>query len=666
MRITLGHSRPPVLGQREDLSPDDAHRRAACALALVTMPFNSVRRPSIQLGTLAPIARSHGFPADTFHLNLDLAARIGEEQYEALCQNRGLAISEWIFAEAAFGDLDPDPGLRMLDLITESFPRLAELGLTNERLREIRTEIVPAYLDDVVEREPWERYRVVGFTSTFAQNTASFALAARLKARHPQLVTVFGGANFDGDMGREWARSIDAVDYVVTGEADRALTRLLVALAHGDDPLGLPGVLAARDGRAMGADPEPPFEDMDQLPVPDYVEYFDRAEAVGLLPAAAHRVVDLPFEAARGCWWGAKRHCTFCGLNGGTMSFRSKSPRRVAAEMAELVRRHRSFDLEAVDNIVDTRYLDELFPILEAQGLSYRMFFEVKADLTRGQLHALRRAGVHMIQPGIESLSSHVLALMRKGTRASTNVNLLRWCRFYGITAGWNMLWGFPGERLADYEEQADLLPNLVHLQPPGGGGRIWMERFSPIYTDRAAFPATRIRPEKSLGYVYPAHVDLDAAAYFFDYELADTLPDEAFEPVTKQLDSWTEAWTRDDLPELQWWHAPGFLQIDDLRRPGEPGTHTFEDPLAAIYLACSDRPTKAAWVKEQLRLPHPEEEVAEVLDEFCRRGLMMRDGNLFLALAIPATGRLHPESRLREPHDRATTERPGDGPDGT
>jgi hypothetical protein len=287
----------------------------------------------------------------------------------------------------------------------------------------------------------------------------------------------------------------------------------------------------------------------------------------------------------------------------------------------------------------------------------------VKADLTREQLHGLRRAGVHMIQPGIESLSSHVLALMRKGTRASTNVNLLRWCRYYGIRAGWNMLWGFPGERLADYEEQADLLPHLVHLQPPGGGARIWMERFSPIYTDRDAFPATWVRPEKSLGYVYPAHVDLDDAAYFFDYELTDTLPDEAFAPLEKQLESWTAAWSGEDRPELQWWHAPGFLQIEDLRRPDEPGTHTFEDPLASIYLACSDRPTKAAWVREQLGLPHAEEEVAEVLDEFCRRGLMMRDGNLFLALAIPATGRLAPEPRTRDQRDRSTAEPSADGP---
>ena len=44
---------------------------------------------------------------------------------------------------------------------------------------------------------------------------------------------------------------------------------------------------------------------------------------------------------------------------------------------------------------------------------------------------------------------------MRKGVRAAQNVNLLRWAEVYGISVEWNVLWGFPGEREADYVEQA-------------------------------------------------------------------------------------------------------------------------------------------------------------------------------------------------------------------
>src|SRR5262249_38071932 len=149
------------------------------------------------------------------------------------------------------------------------------------------------------------------FSCTFQQSTASFALARRLKHRYPDIVTVFGGANFDGEMGQELARAVDCIDFAVIGEGDTAFPRLLAALAAGVDPAGIHGVAT----RAGATPPAPPNEDLDDLPAPDYAEYFDRAASLGLATDEAW----IPFESARGCWWGAKHHCTFCGLNGTTM-----------------------------------------------------------------------------------------------------------------------------------------------------------------------------------------------------------------------------------------------------------------------------------------------------------------------------------------------------------
>ena len=152
------------------------------------------------------------------------------------------------------------------------------------------------------------------------------------------------------------------------------------------------------------------------------------------------------------------------------MRFRSKSPPRVLDEFAQLARRYRSFRLEAVDNILDIAYLKDLFPVLAATETGYEIFYEVKANLSREQLRLMAQAGVTHIQPGIESLSSNVLLLMRKGVRAIQNVNLLRWSQYYGIHVSWNILWGFPGETQQDYAEQAAVIPDLFHLPPPAGG----------------------------------------------------------------------------------------------------------------------------------------------------------------------------------------------------
>jgi ribosomal peptide maturation radical SAM protein 1 len=212
--------------------------------------------------------------------------------------------------------------------------------------------------------------------------------------------------------------------------------RLLAALATGEDPGAIPGIARRVGDQVVATPPAPPLARLDDLPAPDYDEYFDRAAGLGLLSGE----VPLPFESARGCWWGAKHHCSFCGLNGGTMRFRAKSPQRVLDELAAQARRYRTFRFEAVDDILDPKYLKELFPAIAEQGQDYQIFYEVKANLTRAQLKTLALAGVGELQPGLESLSSAVLRLMNKGVRAAQNVNLLRWARYYGMSVGWNIL----------------------------------------------------------------------------------------------------------------------------------------------------------------------------------------------------------------------------------
>ena len=383
--------------------------------------------------------------------------------------------------------------------------------------------------------------------------------------------------------------------------------------------------------------PAPAAVQLNDLPVPDYEEYFQHAEDLGILPRVGHRNIWLPIETARGCWWGAKHHCTFCGLNGTAMSFRSKSPDRVLDELASQARRYRSFRFEAVDNIMDMAYLTKLFPVLVENETGYEIFYEVKASLRREQLRLMAQAGVTHIQPGIESLSSNVLRLMRKGVRAIQNVNLLRWAQYYDMHVDWNLLWGFPGETEQDYAEQAAAMPHLLHLQPPTSANRIWLERFSPLFTEHDTFRLRRRTPERSYRYIYPGDVDLERVAYFFDYEIEGALPDSAYTDVRGAAADWCNAWRADKLPVLKYWRAPHFVQIYDERQQGQGGTYTFEDTLADLYLACSDQPTTADHVRRELDLDLPVEAIQEVFEEFQRRGLMFLDEQFALALALPA-----------------------------
>lgn len=611
---------------------------STCSAALVVMPFASVWRPSIQVGLLKALGDARGFPQTTFHFNLDFAARIGVSLYERLCEFRIPQLGDWLFSIAAFGDRAPDPDGRMLEEFAPAIRHKLATGAGADvcaELARIRREQIEPYLEALVTSSAWDQFDVVGFTCTFQQTVPAVALARRLKQRFPRLVTLFGGANFDGEMGEAVMRSAPCIDYAISGEADDAYVQFLAAIGGGRPVHEVPGLIHRRPDGGVAMTPRAPLRlELDDLPTPDYTEYFVRATATGVI--ADPTAVMVPFESSRGCWWGQKSHCTFCGLNAQSMKYRAKRADRVVEELAQQASRHGTFRFEAVDNILALPYFEALFPLLSAAQSDYELFFETKSNLSRDRIRGLRAGGVTQIQPGLESLSTPILRLMRKGVTAIQNVNLLRWAHYYGISVNWNVIWGFPGEQAEDYAEQVRLFRKIVHLQPPKGYGRIWLERFSPIFTDSAAFPTTRRAPERSYGLVYPEGADLEQIAYFFDYELEHTLPDSAFAETQLAVDDWRLRWHSAGRPTLTFRRAPGIVTIEDRREAASAGRYTFRGDLAALYAACVDAPRSPGALARELALRWSDEELRGALLEFCERGLMMNERDSFLSLALP------------------------------
>jgi radical SAM superfamily enzyme YgiQ (UPF0313 family) len=75
---------------------------------------------------------------------------------------------------------------------------------------------------------------------------------------HRHICTLFGGANFEGEMGLELVRSMQCIDYAVLGEGDFAFPQLLQALYEERDPAEIPGVVCRRNGKVTE-----PREDQD-------------------------------------------------------------------------------------------------------------------------------------------------------------------------------------------------------------------------------------------------------------------------------------------------------------------------------------------------------------------------------------------------------------------
>src|SRR3712207_5823960 len=129
--------------------------------------------------------------------------------------------------------------------------------------------------------------------------------------------------------------------------------------------------------------------DLDSLPYPDYDDYFAQFGA-STLPTV--ETPTLAIETSRGCWWGQKHHCTFCGLNGQGMQYRSKSSQRALDELDSLTGRYGVRKVYAVDNILDLKYFDTVLVELAGRPRPPRLFYETKANLTKDQLRLLARA----------------------------------------------------------------------------------------------------------------------------------------------------------------------------------------------------------------------------------------------------------------------------------
>ncbi|MFC7588094.1 RiPP maturation radical SAM C-methyltransferase [Nonomuraea antimicrobica] len=285
--------------------------------------------------------------------------------------------------------------------------------------------------------------------------------------------------------------------------------------------------------------------------MPDYDAYFDQWAPSRVANWAAPVLV---VEAARGCWWGEKHHCTFCGLNGSFMQFRSKSPATFFDEIVTLARRHQILDVCVVDNILDMSYLSSLVPSLIESGYDLRFHYEIKSNLRLDQLRLLAQAGIVTVQPGIESLSSHVLRLMDKGVSGCQNVRLLRDASTAGVVTSWNYLYGFPGETSQDYETVLAQIPALHHLMPPETVNRIAIERFSP-YFDRPELGFADLKPtaQNSLIYGLPEEELLDIS-YIFD-AAPRGIDENAADRLREVLDGWRDEARKSRLTQCDLGH---------------------------------------------------------------------------------------------------------------
>lgn len=312
-------------------------------------------------------------------------------------------------------------------------------------------EVTPEFVDHEIRANG---IKVAGIGCMTCEFPAAIEEARRLKAAHPGIIVVLGGAHPSGDP-EECLRS-GVVDYVIVGEGEIALVDLLAAIREGRAPGVIPGVWSLRDG-AIVAGGSATVPDVNELPRPAYdmvgLERYFRLDSPWHFPKSGRAV---QFITERGCPY----QCSYCHEIH-TKKFRGMAPETVLDQIEWLVKEHGVGELMIVDDIFnfDLERAKEICRGIIQRKLRIHLQFPngVRGDRFDEELMALmKQAGTHYLAIAIETVSEKFQKLVRKNLKADRARDAVEWARKHGIEVSGFFMIGFPGETVEEVQATLD------------------------------------------------------------------------------------------------------------------------------------------------------------------------------------------------------------------
>lgn len=330
-----------------------------------------------------------------------------------------------------------------------------------------------------------EKFDLIGF-SIFSSEylLASLLLSKIIKKHHPYKKIVVGGAFVK--FFHESLYPYDFIDYLAIGDGEKTLSKLIDFLSNKITNINaVPSLVYRQKNKFIKTKTE--TIGLDDSPLSDFSELkkkFREKNRSGQLI--------LPYQLSRGC----NNKCSFCNF-----CFKEKiefkAIRKIIKEISYLKQKYNPDIFHFVNANVnnDEGYLEQLCDEIISNSLQISWCSFARPNIKGKIITKMQQAGCKALLYGVETGSSRINSLMKKGFTVEEAEKCLRETSQRGIKTIVFFLFGFPTETLENIQESINFYKrNKAYIDE---GIIFWfmLRKHSTIFNNPKKFGLANIRP---------------------------------------------------------------------------------------------------------------------------------------------------------------------------
>jgi hypothetical protein len=310
-----------------------------------------------------------------------------------------------------------------------------------------------SFITQLVEQIVTSNSEVVGFSSICSSYPLTIRLGHLLKKAAPDVKILLGGPQASV-VDIETLTAFPWFDFIVRGEADVSLLKLLDAIAEGRDCSTVEGLTYLGPAGIQRTPNAVLLDNLDCIDPPAYHLY-----------AASRQIDRFPLELGRGCPFS----CEFCSTNlFFSKRFRLRSPAVVFSEMLFVASKYKITDFELVHDMftVDRKRVVAFCEYLTENHSSFTWSCSARTDMVDEELLRLMyEAGCRGVFFGVETGSQRLQRVIKKDLDIGEARKMAEVADQLGMNTTTSLITGFSEETMEDFQDTINFFIDMLKFR---------------------------------------------------------------------------------------------------------------------------------------------------------------------------------------------------------